>query len=429
MATLGPHRFLRPSARINGYFSSGATPMTPSVIHAESLGKKYRLGLRSDPGLRHALENFVRAPLQSLRRAKQETFWALKDVSLDVREGEVLGLIGRNGAGKTTLLKILSRITKPTTGFAEIHGRVGSLLEVGTGFHPELTGRENTFLSGAILGMSKRDITRKFDEIVAFAELEKFIDTPVKHYSSGMYVRLAFAVAAHLEPEILLVDEVLAVGDINFQKKCLGKMGDVARAGRTVVLVSHQLNQIRRLCHRVVWVDDGQIRQNGPAHEVVSSYESAMARGGSNSFDHRGPATKAQFLRWEIADQSSENACVLDHLEPVTVKFTVDIRQAIKNGHYGVALRNNEQQVIWAWAMKPLLLEVGERQFCHTFPMLPLRPGPYTWLAALYDEEELVDWWECTPEMLVATEVFQHPQEEWKGILNIPARFDVVAGG
>src|SRR5271165_7064967 len=187
-----------------------------NVIQAEGLGKKYRRGLsdrRSDT-LRDMFTNLVRSPLVAFRRPQYETFWALRDVSLEVREGEVLGLIGRNGAGKTTLLKILSRITRPTTGWAEIHGRVGSLLEVGTGFHPELTGRENTFLSGAILGMSKRDITRKFDEIVAFAELEKFIDTPIKHYSSGMYVRLAFAVAAHLEPEILLVDEVLAVGDI-----------------------------------------------------------------------------------------------------------------------------------------------------------------------------------------------------------------------
>jgi len=204
-----------------------------------------------DDGLRHSLEAFLRSPIASLRRKKEETFWALKDVSLEVKEGEVLGLIGRNGAGKTTLLKILSRITRPTTGWAEIHGRVGSLLEVGTGFHPELTGRENTFLSGAILGMGKAEIARKFDEIVAFAELEKFIDTPLKHYSSGMYVRLAFAVAAHLEPEILLVDEVLAVGDINFQKKCLGKMGDVARAGRTVVLVS--ISSIRFAASASVW--------------------------------------------------------------------------------------------------------------------------------------------------------------------------------
>src|SRR5271168_4673327 len=286
---------------VHGLPQERGGPMTATVIHAEALGKNYRRGLQSDPGLRHALENFLRDPVKSLRRAKQETFWALKDVSLDVHEGEVLGLIGRNGAGKTTLLKILSRITKPTTGFAEIHGRVGSLLEVGTGFHPELTGRENTFLSGAILGMSKRDITRKFDEIVAFAELEKSIDTPVKHYSSGMYVRLAFAVAAHLEPEILLVDEVLAVGDINFQKKCLGKMGDVARAGRTVVLVSHQMNQMRRLCDRAIWIDRGHIRMIGSGHDVVSAYESAMARGDQNGHQaEREPTARARFVRWEI---------------------------------------------------------------------------------------------------------------------------------
>src|SRR3984893_1962865 len=248
-----------------------------TVIQAAGLGKRYRRGVHVDAGLRHALERFVRSPLRSLRGAKQETFWALKDVSLEVREGEVLGLIGRNGAGKTTLLKILSRITRPTEGWAEIRGKVRSLLEVGTGFHPELTGRENTYLSGSILGMMKREIDRKFDEIVAFAEIDKFIDTPVKHYSSGMYVRLAFAVAAHLEPEILLVDEVLAVGDINFQKKCLGKMGEVARAGRTIVLVSHQLNQIRRLCTRVIWVDNGQVKMVGGAHEVVSAYELAMS--------------------------------------------------------------------------------------------------------------------------------------------------------
>ncbi len=244
------------------------------MIHGEGLGKKYRRGLPVDAGLRHVLEGFVRDPLAALRRPSYDTFWALKDVSLEVKEGEVLGLIGRNGAGKTTLLKILSRITRPTAGWAEIRGRVRSLLEVGTGFHGELTGRENTYLSGSILGMGKREIDRKFDEIVAFAEIDKFIDTPVKHYSSGMYVRLAFSVAAHLEPEILLVDEVLAVGDINFQKKCLGKMGDVARAGRTIVLVSHQMNQMRRLCHRVVWIDAGSIRRDGPTHEVVSAYES-----------------------------------------------------------------------------------------------------------------------------------------------------------
>ncbi|HEU0368098.1 MAG TPA: ABC transporter ATP-binding protein, partial [Candidatus Acidoferrum sp.] len=212
--------------------------MSELAIRAEGLGKLYELGeLERYSALRDSLARAVTKPWTFFRRRKKETFWALQDVSLEVRHGEVLGLIGRNGAGKTTLLKILSRITKPTRGWAEIYGRVGSLLEIGTGFHPELSGRDNIYLSGAILGMSKREIARKFDEIVAFAEIEKFLDMQVKHYSSGMYVRLAFAVAAHLEPEILLVDEVLAVGDIKFQKKCLGKMGDVAKAGRTVVLV------------------------------------------------------------------------------------------------------------------------------------------------------------------------------------------------
>ncbi len=247
--------------------------MSCPVIHAEGLGKRYRRGLQASRGLlRDSIARTFRSPLSVFRRSSVETFWALKDVSLEVGEGEVLGLIGRNGSGKTTLLKILSRITQPTSGWAEIHGRVGSLLEVGTGFHPELTGRENTYLSGAILGMGKSEITRKFDEIVAFAELEKFIDTPVKHYSSGMYVRLAFAVAAHLEPEILLVDEVLAVGDINFQKKCLGKMGDVARAGRTIVLVSHNMAAINALCSRCIILDGGAIEFDGSTAEATARY-------------------------------------------------------------------------------------------------------------------------------------------------------------
>ena len=399
--------------------------MNNTVIQAEGLSKLYRRGLQVDDGLRHSLEAFLRSPVASLRRKKEETFWALKDVSLEVREGEVLGLIGRNGAGKTTLLKILSRITRPTTGWAEIRGLVGSLLEVGTGFHPELTGHENTFLSGAILGMGKREIERKFDEIVAFAQLEKFIDTPVKYYSSGMYVRLAFAVAAHLEPEILLVDEVLAVGDINFQKKCLGKMGDVARAGRTVVLVSHQLNQIRRLAHRAVWVDSGGIRQDGPTHEVVSAYELAMARGDRDSGQsERGASSKARFVRWEIADASGANPQVLTTMESVTIKVVVEVRQAIRHGHHGIALRNLDQQIIWAWAADEVDLPMGMRELCYTFPMLPLRPGPYSWHVSLYDEGNLVDYWDCLPEMIVATEVHQR-SDEWNGILNIPSRFAI----
>jgi lipopolysaccharide transport system ATP-binding protein len=402
--------------------------MSNTFIHAEGLSKRYHRGLQVDGGLRHSLEAFLRSPLSVLRRKKEETFWALEDVSLEVKEGEVLGLIGRNGAGKTTLLKILSRITRPTTGWAEIHGRVGSLLEVGTGFHPELTGRENTFLSGAILGMSRREITRKFDEIVAFAELEKFIDTPVKHYSSGMYIRLAFAVAAHLEPEILLVDEVLAVGDINFQKKCLGKMGDVARAGRTVVLVSHQLNQIRRLCHRVVWIDAGGIRRDGPTHEVVSTYESAMASGDSaNAQQNRTAASKARFLRWEIVAPQPEQPHILGTLGPVTLKFVVQVNEPLRTGHHGVALYNHDRQLMWGYATDNVHLPVGEHDFSYTFPMLPLRPGSYTWLVTLYDEFELLDSWDSVPEMVVATEPLAHKLDEWAGLLNIPSNFSVLS--
>ncbi len=212
-------------------------------------------------------------------RLHRETIWALKDVSFEVREGEVLGIIGRNGSGKSTLLKILSRITEPTSGDARVHGLVGSLLEVGTGFHPDLTGRENVYLNGAILGMKKAEINRQFDEIVAFAEVEKFIDTPVKHYSSGMFVRLAFAVAAHLEPEILIVDEVLAVGDAGFQKKCLGKMGDVAKGGRTVLFVSHDMTAVASLSTQAALLDRGTLSHVGPVNEVVQAYLQSIAVG------------------------------------------------------------------------------------------------------------------------------------------------------
>jgi lipopolysaccharide transport system ATP-binding protein len=278
--------------------------MSAAVIRAKGLGKRYRRGMAETRStLRDALTNFARAPLAALRRPKQEVFWALKDVSLEVREGEVLGLIGRNGAGKTTLLKILSRITRPTTGWAEIRGRVRSLLEVGTGFHAELSGRENTYLSGSILGMSKREIDRKFDEILAFSEIDKFIDTPVKHYSSGMYVRLAFAVAAHLEPEILLVDEVLAVGDIAFQKKCMGKMGDVSRAGRTIILVSHNMAAINALCSRCVILNAGGVEFDGPTAQAAARYyaESMKMSSGSDLSDRRREGSgKARFASIRI---------------------------------------------------------------------------------------------------------------------------------
>ena len=338
-----------------------------------------------------------------------------------MKQGEVVGLIGRNGAGKSTLLKVLSRITRPTAGFAEIHGRVGSLLEVGTGFHPELTGRENIYLSGAILGMSKREINQKHDAIVAFAEVERFLDTPLKHFSSGMQMRLAFAVAAHLEPEILLVDEVLAVGDIQFQKKCLGKMQEVSKSGRTIVFVSHQMNQIRRLCERVFWIDAGQIRQAGPAGIVLGEYEAELTNGEWKKSERDGShRTKARFLRWQIHEEGSESLNLLTTLGAVTVRFTVEVLAPISHGHHGIALFNANRELMWAWATDHVNLDAGSHDFHYTFPTLPLRPGPYSWQVSLWENGEVVDLWDCAPDMIIATEVHQHARDEWNGILNVP---------
>jgi lipopolysaccharide transport system ATP-binding protein len=252
--------------------------MTDVAIQVQGLGKQYKLGAarKSYKTLRESLAHIVRASVGG-RNGKNasgdaQKFWALKDVNFEVKTGEVIGIIGRNGAGKSTLLKILSRITDPTEGEVDILGRVGSLLEVGTGFHPELTGRENIYLNGAILGMKRGEVARKFDEIVAFAETEKFLDTPVKYYSSGMYMRLAFAVAANLEPDILIVDEVLAVGDATFQRKCLGRMGEVAESGRTVLFVSHNMSAVQQLCSRCVMLRQGQVRADGPVADVVAMY-------------------------------------------------------------------------------------------------------------------------------------------------------------
>ena len=261
--------------------------MSDTVISVENLSKRYRIGLKEEmhDTMVGAMLGIARRPFTNLKRLRKlsafgkddheqkDVIWALDDVSFEVKRGELVGIIGRNGSGKSTLLKILSRITEPTKGRAVIHGRVGSLLEVGTGFHPELTGRDNVYLNGTILGMKKAEIDRKFDEIVAFSEIEKFIDTPVKRYSSGMRVRLAFAVAAYLQPEILLVDEVLAVGDMAFQTKCIKKMGEVAIEGRTVLFVSHKMASVKRLCGTVYWLGNGRLRQGGPTDEVVSCYE------------------------------------------------------------------------------------------------------------------------------------------------------------
>jgi lipopolysaccharide transport system ATP-binding protein len=291
------------------------------IIKVENISKQYRIGAQetSYKTLRDALAGAARNPFGRFRaRPAGETVWALHGVDFEVWPGEVVGLVGSNGAGKSTLLKILSRIVEPTSGRVELYGRVGSLLEVGTGFHPELTGRENVYLNGAMLGMRRAEIARKFDEIIAFSEIEKFIDTPVKFYSSGMYTRLAFAVAAHLEPEILIVDEVLAVGDVQFQKKCLGKMGEVAAAGRTVLFVSHNMVAVQSLCNRALWLQQGQVREEGRPAEVISSYlKTALSIQPEQTWDDTASAPGNEQVRVRRARVRPAGA------EPVTPEITV----------------------------------------------------------------------------------------------------------
>jgi len=317
--------------------------VTP-IVKVENLSKVYQIGTRAAPysTLRESLTNAVRSPLANLRRAstQQESIWALRDVSFTVMAGEVLGIIGQNGAGKSTLLKILSRITEPTTGRAELYGRAGSLLEVGTGFHPELTGRENIFLNGAILGMTRPEIQRKFDEIVAFAELEKFLDTPVKRYSSGMYMRLAFSVAAHLDPEILVVDEVLAVGDAAFQKKCLGRMRDISTEGRTVLFVSHNMAAIRSLCQRGILLAKGRKVFEGSAGECVDRYLAEVTQHATNEVDltnvRRGKGVDPTLLIGKVRLSSRDGRPLVRSGDPLEIEMLFSVAETLEDVVVGV---------------------------------------------------------------------------------------------
>jgi len=321
------------------------------AIRVENLGKQYRIGLAPEKyqTLRDSIVNVVTWPIQRIRRGLApsgedhlDTIWALRDVSFNVEQGQILGVIGRNGAGKSTLLKVLSRVTEPTEGEVEIRGRVGSLLEVGTGFHPELTGRENIYLNGAILGMKRTEIDIKFDEIVDFSGVEKFIDTPVKRYSSGMYLRLAFAVAAHLEPEILVVDEVLAVGDAEFQRKCLGKMSDVAQEGRTVLFVSHDMSSILRLTEEAIVLDKGQIVYRAPTVEAVDYYMvSGFSEAGERIWDaDKIPDASKPFkpMALRVRNASGNNVDVVRSTEAITLEVEYSLDQPIQGLRVGLYL-------------------------------------------------------------------------------------------
>ena len=358
------------------------------AISVRGVGKSYRITHKStrDTSFAEILTRRLRYPFGN-GSEETETFWALNDVSFDVRKGEVLGIIGRNGAGKSTLLKILSRITSPTAGEIDIHGRVASLLEVGTGFHPELTGRENVFLNGAILGMSRREIAAKFDEIVAFAEVEKFLDTPVKRYSSGMFVRLAFAVAAHLEPEILIVDEVLAVGDFAFQKKCLGKMHDVAADGRTILFVSHSMPTIIQLCERAIHLEKGNVIDDGPAEKVANAYfvkGQADQPGTVRLADMQRESDvngRAQFVSCRLTSPDKVGPWSFPFGSHLVLELEVVVNQPIPRLEFGMAvctnMGNEFASVMGSDSQTPEAIENGKYIFKITLPNLTFNQGRY----------------------------------------------------
>jgi len=364
--------------------------MSKPIIEVQGLGKRYRIGASKERYL-SLRDEIVKKLSPAWRRARagQGEFWALKDVSFAVQPGEALGIIGRNGAGKSTLLKILSKITPPTEGRVVMRGRVASLLEVGTGFHPELTGRENIYLNGAILGMTRREIARKFDEIVAFAEIEEFLDTPVKRYSSGMYVRLAFAVAAHLDPEILLVDEVLAVGDAEFQKKCLGKMGDVAKGGRTVLFVSHNMGAISRLCSTCVWLDRGRVSALGLARHTIDRYLTAGCARDSGREGAPGACSPDGAVRLNaltVVDAQGVSRMAFPSDQPILVSLDIDVPRPSRDLCIGFDLSADDGTVVLrtyqndqpehSWPV----VRVGRNRLVCTLPEGILNAGRY-WIS------------------------------------------------
>ncbi len=417
--------------------------MSDTVISVENVSKSYRLGVigtgtffgdlnrwwakklgRPDP--------YAKIGEKDHGNRQGETILALHDINFDIQQGEALGIIGRNGAGKSTLLKIFSRVTAPTSGAVKVKGRIASLLEVGTGFHPELTGRENIYLNGAILGMSRTEVNRKLEEIIDFSGVENFIDTPVKRYSSGMYVRLAFSVAAHLEPDILVVDEVLAVGDLEFQNKCLGRMGEVAQGGRTVIFVSHNMGAISRFCSRVVLLQKGGVVMDGATQKVIDAYHESLQNKSKLLDGDRVVNSPMGFTRWSVGEDSGGMLFQTQSQKPLTISFRLSVSEPIKQAHFGLAIYSTDGQLIWAIKSADVYNEYmdfdrGVYEIKFRIPSLPLREGHYMLKVSANSRFKQFDVWDVEPVLDVVSKTDSILPSRWQGILNIPCEIDVTS--
>lgn len=408
------------------------------ALKAENISKQYRLGQVGTGTMSHDLNRFwhqirgkenpylkIGEVNDRASKGDSEYVWSLKDINFEVEQGDAVGIIGRNGAGKSTLLKLLSKVTKPTTGKIYTNGRIASLLEVGTGFHPEMTGRENIYLNGAILGMTRKEINRKFDEIVDFSGVERYIDTPVKRYSSGMYVRLAFAVAAHLESEILIVDEVLAVGDADFQKKCLGKMGDVSKGeGRTVLFVSHNMASIKSLCTTGILLENGYLKKTGSVSSVIDSYfigETIETDGTRSNIPEK---SKGYFTKWEIVDDKNFSI-YSDKNEKF--QFTFKANEKIENCEIGLVIRSNEGTIIFGcnnrdYGGNYFNIDKGIHNFVFEFN-LPIIDGKYEIDIVLVSNNTVIDQWISETNLIVKNKFESVLGEKWRGLLNQSSKF------
>jgi lipopolysaccharide transport system ATP-binding protein len=412
------------------------------VIEAENISKRFFLGERNQ---RAFFEDVAAKSARGFRRllrpqnAKNETaskrdFWALRDVSFRILQGQNLGIIGENGAGKSTLLKILSRITQPTTGTVKVYGRLASLLEVGTGFHPEFSGRDNVYLNGTMLGLSRKEVRKRFDQIVEFSGLEQFIDVPVKNYSSGMYVRLAFSVAAHLNPEIVILDEVLAVGDAVFQKKCFDRMEEIINEGHAAILVSHGMGNVRRMSQVCMWLHHGRVQMFGPTHEVVAQYEkqtthevvSHYEKQTSHAHELTQPEPIARLVKWSIESKLSTNAHTLDPGQaPVTFRFEIELTAPVPIGKIAVSLADVQGLVLCTHTGELRQKAAGTIWVELALPLLPVKPGEYILSCTISDGVHPIAFLRGTPELTVLEERTVEPSG-YHGVLNLPAKLSIV---